>query len=90
MVHLILLNSFCLYCNYVCLSLELGQLCTKKIHNFFQENISENITPLCSTMPEIKIDLNGVLKLLSSLKPDKAAGPETVKDGDCSCYMPLV
>ena len=26
--------------------LKLGQLCTKKIHNFFQENIPENITPL--------------------------------------------
>ena len=59
--------------------LKLGQLCTKKIHNFFQENIPENITPLCSTMPEIKIDLNGVLKLLSSLKPDKAAGPNSIK-----------
>ena len=47
--------------------LKLGQLCTKQIHNFFQENIPENITPLCSTMPEIKIDLNGVIKLLSNL-----------------------
>ena len=31
---------------FSCLSpLKLGQLCTKKIHNFFQENIPENITP---------------------------------------------
>ena len=30
-------------------------------------------------MPEIKIDLNGVLKLLSNLKPDKAAGPDSIK-----------
>ena len=59
--------------------LKLGQLCTKQIHNFFQENIPENITPLCSTMPEIKIDLNGVIKLLSNLKPDKAAGPDSIK-----------
>ena len=59
--------------------LKLGQLCTKKIHNFYQENIPENITSLCSTMQEIKIDLNGLLKLLSILKPDKAAGPESIK-----------
>ena len=30
-------------------------------------------------MPEIKLDLNGVLKLLSNLKPDKAAGPDSIK-----------
>ena len=30
-------------------------------------------------MPEIKIDLNGVLKLLSNLKPDQAAGPDSIK-----------
>ena len=30
-------------------------------------------------MPEIKIDLHGVLKLLSYLKPDKAAGPDSIK-----------
>ena len=30
-------------------------------------------------MPEISIDLNGVLKLLSNLKPDKAAGPDEIK-----------
>ena len=59
--------------------LRLVQLCTKNIRNFFQENIPENITLLCSTMPEIKIDLNGVLKLLSNLKPDKAAVPDSIK-----------
>ena len=30
-------------------------------------------------MREIKIDLNGVLKFLSNLKPDKAAGPDSTK-----------
>ena len=30
-------------------------------------------------MPEISIDLNGVLKLLSNLKPDKAVGPDEIK-----------
>ena len=28
---------------------------------------------------EIKIDLNGVMKLLSNLKPNKAAGPDSIK-----------
>lgn len=30
-------------------------------------------------MAEIEIDLNGVLKLLANLKPDKAAGPDDIK-----------
>ena len=64
--------------------LKLGQLCAKKIHNFYQENIPEIYTPpppppLCSTMPEIKIDLNGVLKILSNLKPEMAAKPDSIK-----------
>ena len=58
--------------------LKLGQLRTKKIHNFFQENIPENNPPMFH-LPEIKIDLNGVIKLLSNLKPDKAAGPDSIK-----------
>ena len=57
----------------------LGQLCVQNIQNVFQENVPEDIKPLCPTMPEIKIDLNGVLKLLSNLKPDKAARPYSIK-----------
>ena len=52
--------------------------CIQNIHNIFQENVPEDINPICPAMPEIKIDLNGVLKLLSSLKPDKAAGPDSI------------
>ena len=63
--------------------LKFGQRCTNKIHNFFQENIPESLPPpplsICSTMQEIKIDINGVLKLLSNLKPAKAAGPDFTK-----------
>ena len=44
--------------------LRLGQLCIQNIHNYFQENIPEDVNPICPTMPEIKIDLNGVLKRL--------------------------
>ena len=32
-------------------------------------------------MPEVFIDLNGVLKLLANRKPDKAAGPDEIKPG---------
>ena len=49
------------------------------MHNFFQENIPEKINPLCPAMPEIKKDLNGVLKCLSNLKPDKDVGPDSIK-----------
>ena len=52
-------------------------------------------------MPEIKINLKGVIKLLSNLKPDafKAAGPDSIKpmvlkqfneNGDCPCYLLLI
>ena len=30
-------------------------------------------------MPKISIDINGILKLLSNLKPDKASGPDGIK-----------
>ena len=73
-------------------------MCIQNIHNIFQENVPEDINPICPAMPEIKIDLSGVLKLLLNLKPDKATGPdsyqtsgfETVENGDCPCYLPLV
>ncbi|MCG8046380.1 MAG: hypothetical protein JAY66_11960 [Candidatus Thiodiazotropha taylori] len=59
--------------------LRLGQLCTKAVLNLFQENLPENLPSQCPSMPEINIDLNGVLKLLANLKPDKAAGPDSIK-----------
>ena len=30
-------------------------------------------------MPDFNIDLNGILKLLANLKPDKAPGPDGIK-----------
>ena len=39
----------------------------------------ENIKCKYLKMPEIEIDLNGVLKLLANLKPDKAAGPDNIE-----------
>ena len=69
------------------------------IHNIFQENIPDNFNPICPTMLEIKIYLNGVLKLVSNLKPDKAAGHYSIKqlilkqlktEINCSYYIPLI
>ena len=31
------------------------------------------------TIPEICINLNGIIKLLSNLRPDKAAGPDEIR-----------
>ena len=60
-------------------SLRLG-LYIQKTHNIiFQENIHEDINPICPTMEEVKIDLSGVLKLLTNLKPDKPARPDFIK-----------
>ena len=42
------------------------------------ENVPENITCKYPKMPEIEMDLNGVLKILANLKPDKAAGPDDI------------
>ena len=61
--------------------LRLGQLCIQNIHNIFQEHVPEDIynKSYMPSMSEIKIDLIGVLKLLSNLKPDNAAGPDSIK-----------
>ena len=58
--------------------LRLGQLCMENIQKFF-ENVPENIKCKYPKMPEIEFGLNGVLKLLASLKPDKATGPDDIK-----------
>ena len=42
-------------------------------------NFPDDLKSSCPSMPEINIDLNGVLKLLSKLKPGKAAGPDLFK-----------
>ena len=43
------------------------------------ENIPENLKSQYPFMPESKIDENGLLKSLSNLKTDKAAGPDDIK-----------
>ena len=50
----------------------------QNVHNIIEENVRKDINPICPDMPGIKIDLSGVLKLLSNLKPDKADGPDSI------------
>ena len=59
--------------------LRLGQLCTQTIQSLFHDNLPDNLKSSCPSMPEINIDLNEVLKLLSKLNPGKAAGPDLIK-----------
>ena len=58
--------------------LRLGQLCIDKIQELF-ENVPQNLKCNYPLMPEVKIDENRILKLLSNLKVDKAAGPDDIK-----------
>lgn len=58
--------------------LRLGQLCTHKIQEIF-ENVPESLKCKYPSMPDISINENGILKLLSNLKIDKAAGPDDIK-----------
>ena len=58
--------------------LRLGQLCFDKIQDLFEE-IPENIKCKYPVMPEITISSKGILRLLSNLKTDKAAGPDDIK-----------
>ena len=78
-----LLNSQFQSC-FSCLSpLRLEQLCAQSICDFFfffffffffKKINPDSIKLRCPFMPEISIDLNGVIKLLSNLKPHKALG----------------
>ena len=58
--------------------LRLGQLCIDKIQDLFEE-IPENIKCKYPVMPEITISSKGILKLLSNLKTNKAAGSDDIK-----------
>ena len=50
----------------------------ENIQNFY-ENVLENIKCKYPKMSETEIDLNGILKHLANLKPDKVAGPDDIK-----------
>ena len=49
---------------FTCLSrLRLGQLCIQTVQSLYEKNLPNNLQPLCPPMPEIHIDLNGIIKL---------------------------
>ena len=59
--------------------LKLLQLCIDKLQDYFSVRIPQQFQCNYPKMPEFNIDQNGILKLLSKLKPDKAAGPDGIK-----------
>ena len=59
--------------------LKLGQICLDKLQQYFNQNIPEKFKCKYPQMPEIDYNLNGIIKLLSNLRPDKAAGPDEIK-----------
>ena len=59
--------------------LKLGQICLDKLQQYFNQNIPEKFKCKYPQMPEIDLNLNGIIKLLSNLRPDKAAGPDEIK-----------
>jgi len=60
--------------------LSLGQSCLHKIRDkLCDADLPFHLRSKYPSMPEISISLNGILKLLSNLKTDKAAGPDNIK-----------
>ena len=59
--------------------LKLSQLCIDKLQDYFSGRIPKKFQCSYPKMPEIIIDLKGILKLLSNLNPDKAPGPDGIK-----------
>ena len=59
--------------------LKLGQICFDKLQQYFNDNVPEKFECNYPQMPEICININGIIKLLSNLRPNKAAGPDEVR-----------
>ena len=59
--------------------LNLSQTCLQYDQGLSLDDRFEHLTCKYPLMPEISIDLNGVLKLLPNLKPNKVAGPDEIK-----------
>ena len=58
--------------------LKLGQICIDKLQLYFNQHLPDKFKCNYPQMPDICINLNGITKLLSSLRPDKAAGPDEI------------
>ena len=58
--------------------LKLGQICIDKLQLYFNQHLPDKLKCNYSQMPDICIYLNSITKLLSNLRPDKAAGPDEI------------
>ena len=56
-----------------------GHICIENLQHYFGQNVPDQFKCSYLTVPEITIDLNGIVKLLSNLKPNKVAGPDEIK-----------
>ena len=65
--------------------IKLKQLCLQKVQDlqdsghYSPENVSTDFQNAHRNMKEIHISVNGIIKLLQGLKPDKAPGPHRIK-----------
>ena len=59
--------------------LKLGQICTDKLQQYFNRNIPDTFKCSYTQMPDININLNGIIKFLFNLRPDKAVGPGEIR-----------
>ena len=65
--------------------IKLKQLCLQKVQDLQDsghhspENVSTDFQNTHCNMKEIHISVNGIIKLLQGLKPDKAPGPDRIK-----------
>ena len=59
--------------------LKLGQICIDKLQLYFNMNVPDKFKCNYPTMPEMCMNQNGIIKLLSNLRPNKAAGPDEIR-----------
>ena len=67
--------------------LELKQLCHQKVQDLHDaghyshdtSQLSDDLNSKYPNMPDLKISVNGIIKLLQGLKPDKAPGPDQIR-----------
>ena len=67
--------------------LQLKQLCQKKVQDLhdagnYSQDMSQPLDDIRNkypNMPDLKISVNGIIKLLQGLKPDKAPGPDQIR-----------
>ena len=59
--------------------LKLGQICIDKLQLYFNQHLPDKFTCNYPQMSDICINLNGITRLLSNLRPNKATGPDEIR-----------